>query len=111
MPKREEVEKFKTGPEEAQFLKRFRDILRAEALLQSIGQEMSDDMSRLMELFNEVKGAKEQLLQIPPMVEEIPGQEKMPQGSGMGMGANPIQENPPENIIQPGMENRWQINY
>jgi hypothetical protein len=107
---RAKVEKYKLGKDETQFLKRFRDVLRAEALIQSIGQEASDDMTRILELFNQIKGAKQQLLQIPPMTEEIPGQEA-PRMGGMGMGATPMQEEPPENMIQPGMENKWQINY
>jgi hypothetical protein len=110
MAERAEVEKYKLGKQETQFLKRFRDVLRAEALLQAIGQEASDDMTRIMELFNQIKGAKEQLLQIPPMVQEIPGQES-PQSGGMGMGATPMQQNPPENMITPDLKDKWQINY
>jgi hypothetical protein len=76
MPDRKnaEVESYKLGPKEKQFMKRFKEIARAEAYLQSAGQKLSIDMKNVISLYGEVRQEKQRLMAIPPQVNEIPGQ-------------------------------------
>lgn len=99
------VESYKIGPEEKRFLKRFKNMLRAETLLQAIGQQKSAEMQSIMSMYGEVKQEKQRLLSVPPQVQEIPGQnfdnvagpEQMEQG-------NQAQE------LQ-GQPDKWRMNY
>jgi len=94
------VESYKIGPEEKRFVKRFRDMLRAETLLQAIGQRKSVEMQNIISLWGEVKQEKQRLLSVPPQVQEIPGQNFTPEGEG---------EQTPEQIQ--AKPEQWQMNY
>ncbi len=93
------VEKYKLGPEENRFVKRFKDMLRAETMLQLIGQRASVEMQNILSLYGEVKQEKQRLLAIPPMVNEIPGQNF--EGGEEPMSSQEIQ----------GQPEKWRMNY
>lgn len=89
------VEGYKLGPEEKRFLQRFKNMLRAETMLQVIGQKVSDDMQNVISLYGDIKQEKQRLLSVPPMVNEIPGQPGSPEQM------QEIQSQP----------EKWRINY
>lgn len=97
------VESYKIGPEEKRFLKRFKNMLRAETLLQAIGERKSIEMQNILSLYGEVKQEKQRLMSVPPQVQEIPGQNFPAEGGDEGMGQSPeqIQQQP----------DKWSINY
>jgi ribosomal protein S4 len=99
------VESYKIGPEEKRFLKRFKDMLRAETLLQAIGQQKSAEMQSIIQMYGQVKQEKQRLLSVPPQVEEIPGQ-----NFENVAGEEQIQQGNQAQEIQ-GQPDKWQMNY
>ena len=99
------VESYKVGPDEKRFLKRFKDMLRAEQFLQAIGQRTSEKMETILSLYGEVKQEKQRLLSVPPNVQEIPGQ-----NFGEVAGQEQMDQGNQAQEIQ-GQPDKWRINY
>jgi hypothetical protein len=76
-------------------------------MLQMIGQEQSQKMKKILEMYQQLRGAKEQLLGIPPATAELPGQNFEDEGQEQSQNQGMEQNASPDGMNM----NNWQIQY